>query len=179
MSAFLHVVKKAEEKDPAASILVEQVQNFAKKKPTRSEKTMRHVVVLRNLSTRTYKHARSTGILRLPCRSTLERFMGSSRGEVGVTELVKQRLSAELASRLSLRARACSSIVDEMRVKKRLLYYAQRCLHRRGDGLWCQLPPKKQQMSLSWPTHSCVSSLTAFQFRSRYRWHIRFREKLH
>lgn len=179
MSAFLHVVKKAEEKDPAASILVEQVENFAKKKPTRSEKTMRHVV-LRNLSTRTYKHARSTGILRLPCRSTLERFMGSSRGEVGVTKLVKQRLSAELASRLSLRARTCSSIVDEMRVKKkRLLYYAQRCLHRRGDGLWCQLPPKKQQMSLSWPTHFCVSSLTAFQFRSRYPWHIRFREKLH
>ncbi|KAH7976905.1 hypothetical protein HPB52_021482 [Rhipicephalus sanguineus] len=34
VSAFLQVVEKAKEKDLAASILVEQVQNFAKKKPT-------------------------------------------------------------------------------------------------------------------------------------------------
>ncbi|KAL1475603.1 hypothetical protein MTO96_037172 [Rhipicephalus appendiculatus] len=126
VSAFLHVVEKAEEKDLAASILVEQVQNFANKKPTWSEVTVRHAVVLRNLSTRAYEHVRSTGILRLPCRSTLERFMGSSRGEVGVTELVKQRLSAELSSRPSLQARTCSLIVDEMRVKQRLLYHKQR-----------------------------------------------------
>ncbi|KAL1420594.1 hypothetical protein MTO96_023991 [Rhipicephalus appendiculatus] len=126
VSAFLHVVEKAEEKDLAASILVEQVQNFAKKKPTWSEVTVRHAVVLQNLSTRAYEHVRSTGILRLPCRSTLERFMGSSRGEVGVTELVKQRLSAELASHPSLQARTCSLIVDEMRVKQRLLYHKQR-----------------------------------------------------
>lgn len=52
--------------------------------------------------------------------------MGSPRGEVGVTELVKQRLSAELASHPSLQARACSFIVDKMRVKQRLLYHKQR-----------------------------------------------------
>ncbi|KAH7949443.1 hypothetical protein HPB49_009929 [Dermacentor silvarum] len=126
VSAFLQVVEKAKEKDLAASILVEQVQNFAKKKPTWSEVTVRHAVVLRNLSSRAYEHVRSTGILRLPCRSTLERFMGSSRGAVGMTELVKQRLSAELASHPSLHARACSLIVDEMRVKQRLLYHKQR-----------------------------------------------------
>ncbi|KAH7945188.1 hypothetical protein HPB49_007718 [Dermacentor silvarum] len=126
VSAFLQGVEKAKEKDLAASILVEQVQNFAKKKPTWSEVTVRHAVVLRNLSTRAYEHVRSTGILRLPCRSTLERFMGSSRGEVGMTELVNQRLSAELASHPSLHARACSLIVDEMRVKQRLLYHKQR-----------------------------------------------------
>ncbi|KAH7976485.1 hypothetical protein HPB52_014486 [Rhipicephalus sanguineus] len=34
VSAFLQVVEEAKEKDLAASILVEQVQNFAKKKPT-------------------------------------------------------------------------------------------------------------------------------------------------
>ncbi|KAH7945034.1 hypothetical protein HPB49_004970 [Dermacentor silvarum] len=125
VSAFLQVVEKAKEKDLAASILMEQVQNFAKK-PTWSEVTVRHAVVLRNLSTRAYEHVRSTGILRLPCRSTLECFMGSSRGEVGMTELVKQRLSGELASHPSLQARACSLIVDEMRTKQRLLYHKQR-----------------------------------------------------
>ncbi|KAH6919407.1 hypothetical protein HPB50_029605 [Hyalomma asiaticum] len=56
VSAFLQVVEKAKEKDLAASILVEQVQNFAKKKPTWSELTVRHAVVLRNLSTRAYEH---------------------------------------------------------------------------------------------------------------------------
>ncbi|KAH8018240.1 hypothetical protein HPB51_000851 [Rhipicephalus microplus] len=61
VSAFLQVVEKAKEKDLAASILVEQVQNFAKKKPTWSELTVRHAVVLRNLSTRAYEHVRSTG----------------------------------------------------------------------------------------------------------------------
>ncbi|KAH7977535.1 hypothetical protein HPB49_002187 [Dermacentor silvarum] len=45
VSAFLQVVEKAKEKDLAASILVEQVQNFAKKKPTWSEVTVRHAVV--------------------------------------------------------------------------------------------------------------------------------------
>ncbi|KAL1435001.1 hypothetical protein MTO96_001553 [Rhipicephalus appendiculatus] len=56
VSAFLHVVEKAEERDLAALILVEQVQNFAKKKPTWSEVTLRHAVVLRNHSTCAYEH---------------------------------------------------------------------------------------------------------------------------
>ncbi|KAH7973920.1 hypothetical protein HPB49_006960 [Dermacentor silvarum] len=64
VSAVLQVVEK--EKDLAASILVEQVQNFAKKKTTWSEVTVRHAVVLRNLSTRAYEHVRSTGILGFP-----------------------------------------------------------------------------------------------------------------
>ncbi|KAH7970361.1 hypothetical protein HPB49_004802 [Dermacentor silvarum] len=71
VTAFLQVVEKVKEKDLAASILVEQVENFAKKKPTWSEVTVRHAVVLRNLSTRAYEHVRNTGILRLPCRSNL------------------------------------------------------------------------------------------------------------
>ncbi|KAH7979598.1 hypothetical protein HPB49_010001 [Dermacentor silvarum] len=66
VSAFLQVVEKAKEKDLAASILVEQVQNFAKKKPTWSEVTVRHAVVLRNLSTRAYEHVRSTVSFKIP-----------------------------------------------------------------------------------------------------------------
>ncbi|KAH7986002.1 hypothetical protein HPB49_026166 [Dermacentor silvarum] len=65
VSAFLQVVEKAKEKGLAASILVEQVQNFAKKKPTWSEVTVRHAVVLRNLSTRAYGHVRSTVAMKL------------------------------------------------------------------------------------------------------------------
>nr|XP_050042609.1 THAP domain-containing protein 1-like [Dermacentor andersoni] len=77
--AFLQVVEKAKEKDLAASVLVEQVKNFGKMKPTWSDLSVRHAVVLRNLSTRAYEHIRTTGILRLPSRSTLERFMGVAK----------------------------------------------------------------------------------------------------
>ncbi|KAH8009746.1 hypothetical protein HPB51_019057 [Rhipicephalus microplus] len=120
------VVEQASENELAASILLEQVKSFQKVKPTWSEVTVRHAVVLRNLSARAYEHIRSSGLLRLPCRSTLERFFGSSRNEVGVTDLIKQRLSAELASHASSQSQTCSLIVDEMRVKQRLLYLKQR-----------------------------------------------------
>ncbi|XP_040076321.1 uncharacterized protein LOC115332258 [Ixodes scapularis] len=126
VSVFLNIREKANEKDLQASILLEQIQNFQKKKPAWTEMTVRHAVILRNLSTRAYEHMRTEGILRLPCRSTLERFMGSSRGEVGVTDLVKQRLRAELSSYTSSQSRTSSLIIDEMRVKQRLLYVKQR-----------------------------------------------------
>ncbi|KAH7976578.1 hypothetical protein HPB52_016519 [Rhipicephalus sanguineus] len=124
--AFLQVVEQASENELAASILLEQVKNFQKVKPTWSEVTVRHAVVLRNLSAKAYEHIRSSGLLRLPCRSTLERFLSSSRKEVGITDLIKQRLSAELASHTSAQSKTCSLIVDEMRVKQRLLYLKQR-----------------------------------------------------
>ncbi|XP_040067999.1 uncharacterized protein LOC120836169 [Ixodes scapularis] len=123
VSVFLNIREKANEKDLQASILFEQTQNFQKKKPTRTELTVRHAVILRNLSTRAYEHMGTEG---LPCRSTLECFMGSSHGEAGVTNLVKQRLSAEPSSYTSSQSRMCSLIIDEMRVKQRLLYVKQR-----------------------------------------------------
>lgn len=116
--AFLHIREKANEKDVQASILLEQIDNFQKIKPTWSELTVRHAVILQNLSMQAYEHMRTEGILRLPCRSTLERFMGSSRGQVGVTDLVKQRLLAELTSHTTSQSRTCSLIIDEMRVKQ-------------------------------------------------------------
>ncbi|KAH7965039.1 hypothetical protein HPB49_002889 [Dermacentor silvarum] len=94
--------------------------------PIWSEITVRHAVVLRYLSARAYEHIRSSGLLHLPCRSTLERFLGSSRKDVGVTDLIKQRLSAELASYTNAQSKTCSLIVDEMRVKPRLLHLKQR-----------------------------------------------------
>ncbi|KAH9368167.1 hypothetical protein HPB48_000821 [Haemaphysalis longicornis] len=101
-------------------------QNFQKIKPTWSELTVRHAVILRNLSTRAYEHMRTEGILRLPCGSTLERFMGSSRRQVGVTDLVKQRLFAELTFHTTSQSRACSLSLMKIRVKQRLLHVKQR-----------------------------------------------------
>lgn len=83
VSAFLEVSKKADENDLGASVLLEQVKNYCKVKPTWSELTIRHAVVMCNISTRAYEHMRSEGILRLPSRSTLQRYLGFSAGEVG------------------------------------------------------------------------------------------------
>lgn len=81
---------------------------------------------MHNMSTRAYEHMRSEGILRLPSRSTLQRFLGSSGGEVDITNVVKESLFAELANYSSPQARICFLIVDEMRIKKRLLYLKQK-----------------------------------------------------
>ncbi|KAH7938161.1 hypothetical protein HPB49_021014 [Dermacentor silvarum] len=82
VSAFLQVVEKAKEKNLAASILVEQVQNFAKKKPTWCEVTVRHAVVLRNLSTRAYEYVRSTDEMRVKQRLLYHKQRDASIGEV-------------------------------------------------------------------------------------------------
>lgn len=69
---------------------------------------------------------RSEGILHLPSRSTLQPYLGSSGGEFGISHLVKERLSAELANYNFPQARMCSLIVDEMSIKQWLLYLKQK-----------------------------------------------------
>ncbi|KAH8032458.1 hypothetical protein HPB51_025911 [Rhipicephalus microplus] len=91
-----------------------------------SKVTVHYAVVFRNLSASAYEQIRSSGLLRLPCQSTLERFLGSSCKEVGITDLIKQRLSAEPASHTSAQSKTCSLIVDEMRVKQHLVYLKQK-----------------------------------------------------
>ncbi|KAH8024180.1 hypothetical protein HPB51_022241 [Rhipicephalus microplus] len=54
VSAFLQFVEKAKEKDLAASILVEQVQNFTKKKPTWSELTVSFKIPVAYFFTRNF-----------------------------------------------------------------------------------------------------------------------------
>lgn len=143
VSALLQVMEKVKEKDLAASILVEQVQNFAKKKPMWSEVTVRHAVVLLNLSTRAYEHVRSTGILRLP---------KYPRALYGLTTWRSWRDRTREAKAIC-RARFSSLIASEgmlfycrqnARQTAATLSQAKRCLHRRG-GLWCELPQRNNK----------------------------------
>lgn len=82
-------------------------------------------MILRSLSTKSYKYIR-TKLLALPCRSTLQRSMGTTAGEVGFSELVKQRLNTEIKCLGTEQAKICSLITDEMRIKQRLEYHKQR-----------------------------------------------------
>lgn len=108
LTAFASVVEAASEKHLGASILLDQVKNFSAARPTWSEVTVRHCIILRNLSTRAYEHIRNEGILRLPSRATLQRYLGVNTGEVGFTSLVQQRLQVEVMSLKAEQAKVCS-----------------------------------------------------------------------
>ncbi|KAH8019690.1 hypothetical protein HPB51_021012 [Rhipicephalus microplus] len=126
LTAFAKVVEAAREKHVGACILVDQVNDFAKIRPTYSEVTIRNYIVLRNLSTKAYEFIRRENLLKLPSRATLQRFLGVTTGEVGFTSLVKERLKAELENLSPQQAKVCSLVVDEMRIRQRLQYNKQR-----------------------------------------------------
>ncbi|KAH7942164.1 hypothetical protein HPB49_021346 [Dermacentor silvarum] len=126
VSAFLEVVADAEEGTAKAVLLLDQVKNYKRKTPRWSEITIRHGIVLRHLSTKAYEYLRCEELLKLPCRTTLQKYFGTTSGEVGFSELVRSRLEAELNSLDTPQSKVCSLVVDEMRIKQKLLYHKQR-----------------------------------------------------
>lgn len=81
---------------------------------------------MRNLSTKAYEYIRSEGLLRLPCRNTLHKYIGTSTGEVGFSPLVRLRLQTEFESLPADQSKVCSLIVDEMHIKQKLEYNKRR-----------------------------------------------------
>ncbi|KAL1439171.1 hypothetical protein MTO96_047387 [Rhipicephalus appendiculatus] len=126
VSAFLEVVDDAEEGTAKAVLLLDQVKNYKRKKPRWSELTIRHGIVMRHLSTKAYEYLRSEELLKLPCRTTLQKYFGSTSGEVGFSQLVRSRLEAELETLDTPQSKVCSLVVDEMRIKQKLIYNKQR-----------------------------------------------------
>ncbi|KAH7939556.1 hypothetical protein HPB52_013676 [Rhipicephalus sanguineus] len=53
-------------------------------------------------------------------KTTLQKYLGTTVGEIGFSELVKQRLNAEMECLGTEQAEMCSLVVDEMRIKQRL-----------------------------------------------------------
>ncbi|KAH8034656.1 hypothetical protein HPB51_000136 [Rhipicephalus microplus] len=104
---------------------MDEVLNYKLKKPKWCETTIRHCVILRSLSTKSYEYI-WTELLAFPCRTTLQRYMGTTAREVGFSELVKQRLNTEIKCLGTEQAKICSLIIDELRIKQRLEYHKQR-----------------------------------------------------
>ncbi|KAH7960192.1 hypothetical protein HPB49_017615 [Dermacentor silvarum] len=118
----------ADEEDGSAKavLLRDQVKSYKKKKPQWSEITIRHCIVSRHLSTKTYEHITSEGLLRLPCRSTLQKYIGTVAGEVGFNDLVRCRLEAELQKLHTPQSKVCGLVVDEMRIREKRIYTASK-----------------------------------------------------
>ncbi|KAH8027279.1 hypothetical protein HPB51_004106 [Rhipicephalus microplus] len=120
-----YIKERAKEKEPAALFLIDQIKNFKKKRPSWSEETTRHCVVLRHLSTRAYEPIRGEMLLKLPCRKTLSNYFGTTSGETGFSKLAEARLRVEAESLTVPQSRVCSLIVDEMKIREKLQYNKQ------------------------------------------------------
>lgn len=125
-SDISYIRQRATEQQPAALFLLDQITNFKKKRPTWSEETTRRCVVLRHLSTKAYEHMRRETLLKLPSRTTLTNYIGTTSGETGFSKLVETRLATEAKNLDKPQSRVCSLIVDEMRIKEKLQYHKQR-----------------------------------------------------
>lgn len=88
--------EQAEEKHLPAMFLWDQIVNFKRQNPAWTDDVVCHCVILRHLSTKVYEHTRTEGLLKLPCRSTLQNYIGSSSRETGVNSLIQARLKAEI-----------------------------------------------------------------------------------
>ncbi|XP_064480056.1 uncharacterized protein LOC135393663 [Ornithodoros turicata] len=125
VETFRYIRSKAADNDTQAMFLMDQVRNFKKKSPRWSEDTLRHCIILRHLSTKSYEHIRSDGLLKLPSRNTLQNYIGRASGETGFSALVKTRLEAELQNLGNNQSRTCSLVIDEMQIKQKLQYNKQ------------------------------------------------------
>ncbi|KAH6938438.1 hypothetical protein HPB50_009180 [Hyalomma asiaticum] len=80
---------------------------------------------MRHLSAKACGHLSSEELLKLPCRTTLQKYFGSTSGDVGFSQLVRCHLEAELEALDTAQSKVCSLVVDEM-IKQKLLYHKQR-----------------------------------------------------
>lgn len=101
--------------------LIEQILNAGRQRPVWSPDFVRECVVLYYLSPKAYRYIRTRGIIKLPSKNTLLRYVGKSCSDSGVTPLMKERLKAEV-NELSEEARLCSLVVDEMAISSKYLY---------------------------------------------------------
>lgn len=87
--------ERAAEKEASAPLLLDQITNCKKKRPTWSEETTRRCGILRHLSPKAYEHIQGEMLLKLPDRKTLTNYIGTTSGETGFSKLVEARLISE------------------------------------------------------------------------------------
>ncbi|KAM7281505.1 uncharacterized protein ISCGN_005772 [Ixodes scapularis] len=120
---FLLLQEKIDANDPKALFLQEQLTFLGAPKSHWREETVRNCVLWHAKSPCAYRLLRETGVLSLPSRSTLKRYIGACTGEV-VSSLIKQRLHVE-AKLHSGQALKGSLVMDEMSLKQATTYQKQ------------------------------------------------------
>lgn len=135
--------QKVEEGDPKALFLQEQLALINARRCRWREETVRMCVLWQAKSPCGYNLLRETGVLSLPGRSTLKRYIGACTGQV-VSSLMKQRLHMEAKLHCDqvkrrtffrkrvitpeyqyFQARCGSLVMDEMAIKQSSSYQRQ------------------------------------------------------
>ncbi|KAH7953771.1 hypothetical protein HPB49_011985 [Dermacentor silvarum] len=122
---FLTVLTAAEQGEKAALFIQKQVVNFHAKNPAYSEAILRDCVLWKACSNKGYSHVRSRALFKLPCRTTLQKYVGKSAGEVGITPLIKERLRLEREGLVVEQERMGSLIIDEVSIHRKVIYDRQ------------------------------------------------------
>lgn len=82
---------------------------------------MRECVIWRFISPKGYDHARTSDLLTVPAKCTLQRYVGPSPTSSGMSNAMRERLLLE-ASMLSNKQHMASLIVDEASIKPKCVY---------------------------------------------------------
>ncbi|KAL1436879.1 hypothetical protein MTO96_049275 [Rhipicephalus appendiculatus] len=73
---FVELLKSADEGDKKAFFIINQVCNFGSKKPKYDEIILRECGLWKACSSEGYKHVRTRNLFKLPCRTTLQNYVG-------------------------------------------------------------------------------------------------------
>ncbi|KAL3245355.1 hypothetical protein MRX96_046990 [Rhipicephalus microplus] len=125
IACFVSVLRAADEGHNTAEFTKNQVSNFASKKPAYTESILRECVLWKACSNKRYEYVRTRGLFKLPCRATLQKYIGHSTGEIGVTSLITERLRAEFQVLQVEQEILCSLIIDEMAIQQKVMYDRQ------------------------------------------------------
>ncbi|KAL3188196.1 hypothetical protein MRX96_023943 [Rhipicephalus microplus] len=125
IACFVSVLRAADEGHKTAEFIKNQVSNFASKKPAYTESILRECVLWKACSNKGYEYVRTRGLFKLPCRATLQKYIGHSTGEIGVTSLITERLRAEFQALQVEKEIFCSLIIDEMAIQQEVMYDRQ------------------------------------------------------
>lgn len=112
-----------------AVFLLHQIARYEKQQLMYPEEVIRECVIWRFVSPKGYDHARSSGLLNLPAKCTLQKYMGPSPTTSGMSAAMRTRLVYE-ASLLSSRQHMASLIIDEASIKAKCIY------DRKGDAVF-------------------------------------------
>ncbi|KAL3182567.1 hypothetical protein MRX96_007012 [Rhipicephalus microplus] len=124
-ACFVSVLRAADEGHKTAEFIKNQVSKFTSKKPAYTESILRECVLWKACSNKGYEYVRTRGLFKLPCRATLQKYIGHSTGEIGVTSLITERLRAEFQALQVEQEIFCSLIIDEMAIQQKVMYYRQ------------------------------------------------------
>jgi hypothetical protein len=112
------LVEDASNSDEKSIFLLDLIKNRHKAVPRCSEMSIRLCTVWRYCSPKSYKFCHSN-LIKLPSKATISRFVGQYNGQ---NELIKNRLSAEIAKLQKPIERVCSLILDDMSIRPKLHY---------------------------------------------------------